>query len=591
MAWVIKSIISSDNISNMRRIALLIMFTFAALSISAYDFVVNGIYYNILSSEDNTIEVTENPKGYEGEIIIPESVDYNGEMYNVIAIGEGAFCSTNLTSITIPRSIVTIGEQAFMSSKLFSATFQNCAATIGRYAFNSCPNLNDVNLGEYVTSIGYCSFYGCKNLTSITIPNSVITIGSGAFHHCENLIYVHLGESLSIIDKWAFADCKSLNKISIPPSVTSVEDGAFMDCSSLESISIGNGVKSIGDKAFQNCKFISVIVPNSVTSIGKWAFDNCGLMSVSLGNSVATIGEEAFYGNKLHSVISYNDSPPYCAGHNTGAFDSKAYETAILYVPSKALNAYSSKKCWSRFEYVDYIDVIGVNNLKGDINSDGLVNSIDVECISNYILGISSDTFNVESADLNSDGLVDVTDIVLLINVLKSINSGSNEANNGDEETITNDDTFSSNFTIVYTNPTDYTNTYTYSSEYEIQSLTPSFDNDDGVVRTSGSYFKLWFRFGPVHIIFPKNKYDKYLDASYFTLDFSNFGEDYIKFEYNDSYGDIWSGEYESGNAKVVQNDGEFITISFKHYKVCGNNRGKQVHFVFNGTLPFKISK
>ena len=68
-----------------------------------------------------------------GNLIIPESIEYEGLQYSVRSIDEGAFdgCS-GLTSVTIPNS---------------------------------------------VTSIEVSSFDGCSGLTSVTIPSSVTSIG------------------------------------------------------------------------------------------------------------------------------------------------------------------------------------------------------------------------------------------------------------------------------------------------------------------------------------------------------------------------------------------------------------------------------
>ena len=53
-------------------------------------------------------------KEYNGDIVIPESVTYNGSTYNVTSIGNNAFywCS-GLTSVTIPNSVTSIGDYAF----------------------------------------------------------------------------------------------------------------------------------------------------------------------------------------------------------------------------------------------------------------------------------------------------------------------------------------------------------------------------------------------------------------------------------------------------------------------------------------------
>ena len=51
---------------------------------------------------------------YTGNVVIPESVTYNGKTYSVTSVGSSAFhdCS-GLTSVTIPNSVKTIGNNAF----------------------------------------------------------------------------------------------------------------------------------------------------------------------------------------------------------------------------------------------------------------------------------------------------------------------------------------------------------------------------------------------------------------------------------------------------------------------------------------------
>ena len=102
----------------MKKRFLLILLLILALPSGAfaYDFEVNGIYYNA-SASSGKATVTyrdENYNSYSGEITIPTEVNYNGVNYRVTEIGEYAFkgCS-GLTSIEIPNSITSIGVNAF----------------------------------------------------------------------------------------------------------------------------------------------------------------------------------------------------------------------------------------------------------------------------------------------------------------------------------------------------------------------------------------------------------------------------------------------------------------------------------------------
>ena len=120
----------------MKKGLLLLFAALATLAASAHDFEVDGIYYNIISEEELTVEVTfkeyyyyEYPDRYSGTIDIPATISpYYWKTYNVTSIGDYAFYNcNNLTNITIPESVTNIGIDAFYNCN--SLTSITCEAT------------------------------------------------------------------------------------------------------------------------------------------------------------------------------------------------------------------------------------------------------------------------------------------------------------------------------------------------------------------------------------------------------------------------------------------------------------------------------
>ena len=268
------------------------------ITASAYDFMVDGLAYNVVSLPDLTCEVTRADTEYSGDIVIPSTVTYQGRTLTVIRIGDWAFsdCSA-LTSIQIPNSVTKIDEGAFCAcSSLTSVEIPNSVTTIGYSAFRDCSSLTSVEIPNSVTTIGYSAFRDCSSLTSIEIPNSVTKIDTCAFLGCSSLTSVEIPNSVTKIDTCAFLDCSSLTSIEIPGSVTTIDREAFCGCSSLTSVEIPNSVTTIGGSAFRDCSSLtSIEIPNSVTTISYHAFD-APIESLIWGSAIDIVFYE-YYSN------------------------------------------------------------------------------------------------------------------------------------------------------------------------------------------------------------------------------------------------------------------------------------------------------
>ena len=319
------------------------------ITAKAESFKIDGLYYNIISEDEKTVEVTYYYQGddyynsydsdkldsegltkYKGDQTIPQKVIYKGSAYTVVAIGAHAFdCCPYLTSLTIPASVVSIGDYAFKDCLSLASVDMPSVTSIELGVFQGCTSLTSVEMPS-VTSIGGSAFCGCTSLASVEMP-SVMSIedvyGKGAFQDCTSLVSVKM-PSVTSIGEWAFFGCTALVSVEMP-SVTSIGEWAFLGCTSLTSVDL-HFVTEIESDAFSDCTSLKEInvdisnnnyasvdgvlynkgvtelilcpagitsleVPNTVISIKDYAFNSEILTSISMP-SVTSIGEEAFSG-------------------------------------------------------------------------------------------------------------------------------------------------------------------------------------------------------------------------------------------------------------------------------------------------------
>ena len=329
-----------------------------ATAVAAHDFEVDGIYYNILSETDKTVEVTfkgtsysEYSNEYSGSVVIPSTVSVVSASDMTVIETFDAWTSTNKGNggTTSQKSytlnvaagnilkfdwsvssesnydwlIITLdGTEIVKKSGTLSGSYEKAFDTAGSHTLvvkytkdGSVNNGNDEGkiynvtlngiLGteqvQYrITSIGWSAFNRCSSLTSIEIPNSVTSIAGCAFYDCTSLTSIEIPNNVTSIGYKAFYNCTGLTSVEFnAENCTYVGDysaAAFYGCTALSTVTIGENVKTIPYYAFKDCTGLtSVVIPNSVTCIGDEAFEGCtGLTSVVIPNSVTSIGDDAF---------------------------------------------------------------------------------------------------------------------------------------------------------------------------------------------------------------------------------------------------------------------------------------------------------
>ena len=213
-----------------------------------------------------------------------------------------------------------------------------------------CNMLQEVYIGDGVTSVGDSTFSNCYSLANITIPTSVTSVGDYTFSNCYSLANITIPDGVTSIGRAAFSNCYSLANITIPGGVTSIGRAAFQSCYSLANITIPDGVTSIGDSTFSSCySLANITIPTSVTSVGDYTFSNCySLANITIPDGVTSIGRAAFsncYGMRYYDFSAFASVPTLS---NTSAFNQIPSDCQML-IPSALYDEWSTATNWATY--------------------------------------------------------------------------------------------------------------------------------------------------------------------------------------------------------------------------------------------------
>lgn len=334
-------------------VALVLSTCFAVSNAATYDFEQNGIYLKVLSLDDMTVSVVTGDHTYEGDIVIPTTVEYNGKTFTVTEIADHTFSSSKINSIILPSKLTTIKSYAFNNTNLTAIELPNSLTTIGNSAF-SFSSIEYINLPNNVTSMGNYAFQGCSKLKTAIIGDGLTYVSPYAFSNCYILEDVKFGNSLKSLNTNAFENCKRLSEVKLPASLKYITTACFSGCERLSKVVLSDNLEKINNHAFQSCvKLEDIIIPNNVLEIGSDAFRNCSkLKKVTLGSKLEKIGSDCFKScTALQEIVSLNPEPPVCK-----EFENKQYMDVTVRVPKNALEIYKETEPWKNFWKIETLE-------------------------------------------------------------------------------------------------------------------------------------------------------------------------------------------------------------------------------------------
>lgn len=153
-----------SNMSKPLLTTLASLFLTAGFASGASNFTIDGIIYTPQGTQAKVYDGAGAP----ANVVIPETVTFEGNTYTVTSVGNQAFYAvTRVSSVKLPNTVRSLGENCFNNcSQLGKIEFGNGLQTIGQGAFAN-TQINGVKLPGSLRSIGKNAFKG-RRTTSFT---------------------------------------------------------------------------------------------------------------------------------------------------------------------------------------------------------------------------------------------------------------------------------------------------------------------------------------------------------------------------------------------------------------------------------------
>ena len=279
-------------------------------------FTVDNISYNVTDTTTNEVEVTGSSLT---DIIVPPTVNDTGITYTVTAIAFQAFRNnTNLNSIELGENIESIGDGAFRGSTIALVISSATEPPIleGNLVF---ADTNDIDKKLTIPEGTEQDYETAGWTRNFEIVNDEFVVGAG-FTVGDFTYEATSGDEVSVTEGTG-------TDISIPDdvtylgttaNVTAIAENAFVNKTDLNSIVLGENIESIGVGAFRGSTITLVTSNATIAPILEGSvFDNTGdkTLIIPEGDAVITSYEAAGW---ISNFVIVNDGFGVGAGFTVG---------------------------------------------------------------------------------------------------------------------------------------------------------------------------------------------------------------------------------------------------------------------------------
>ena len=255
---------------------------------------IDSVYYTL----DNTamtaqIAVQSNNTAV-GDIVINDTVTYEGANYAVTSMADDAFADCNqLTSIVLPLTLRNLGSAAFLR----------------------CTNLTSCIIPDStITEIPFEAFWKA-GLIEFRVPEGVTYIEQRSFEQMPNLQRVHLANSVKSLTSWSFYILPALQDPIYNDSLFVLMPDSYQG-----AYTIPAGIQVIYKSAFYGCtKITSLTIPEGVKRIEHYGLMfslNAVIKTLHLPASLEYVTPGAIFGGSLRKISVAEGNTHYTTWNN-----------------------------------------------------------------------------------------------------------------------------------------------------------------------------------------------------------------------------------------------------------------------------------
>ncbi len=262
----------------------------ASVGARAQAFKDGNIFYALTTVNNETVamvylDIEKYQKGegtYSGNLVIPESVKYEGQTYPVYGATEVTFLYCyDLKSLSIPKTVRSsfnfkdcrnLTKVEIAKDNPYILIENNVIYTKNKdYICGALPAMvkGHLNVPEGVRDIFFME--NCTGLTSISLPASLSNYTPEYFSGCDNLTSITVAEGNEIyasiqgfLTHKGEGDLLSAPQglagdVVIPSEFSGIGGNAFIGCNKLKSVTIPANIKWVSDQIFTNCSSLETI--------------------------------------------------------------------------------------------------------------------------------------------------------------------------------------------------------------------------------------------------------------------------------------------------------------------------------------------